>query len=53
MFLPLINDFIYQLPEKKFITVYKPQDEDREKVLIFYGTNKCPAAYPLFRLHQG
>lgn len=48
LFLPLINDFIYQLPEKKSITVYKPQDEDREKVLIFYGPNKCPAAYPFF-----
>ncbi|MCX7995506.1 MAG: GNAT family N-acetyltransferase [candidate division WOR-3 bacterium] len=47
LFYPLKECFIYQ-PVKKELPQYTPQPEDKGKVLIFCGPNKCPAAYPHF-----
>ncbi|MEO0124455.1 MAG: GNAT family N-acetyltransferase [candidate division WOR-3 bacterium] len=47
LYYPLKKDFVYQ-PAEKESPKYNPQAEDKGKVLIFCGPNKCPAAYPFF-----
>ncbi len=47
LYYPLREGFIYQ-PVQKESLPYTPQPEDKGKVLIFCGPNRCPAAYPFF-----
>jgi len=47
LYYPIKENFVYQ-PVEKESPAYVSQSEDKGKVLIFCGPNKCPAAYPFF-----
>jgi RimJ/RimL family protein N-acetyltransferase len=47
LYYPLESSFVYQPIRKKEVK-YIPQEEDKGKVLIICGPNRCPAVYPCF-----
>ncbi|MEO0079894.1 MAG: GNAT family N-acetyltransferase [candidate division WOR-3 bacterium] len=47
LFHPLVEGFVHR-PKIKPPANYRPQEEDRGRVLIVCGPNPCPATYPLF-----
>ncbi|MEO0114846.1 MAG: GNAT family N-acetyltransferase [candidate division WOR-3 bacterium] len=47
LYYPLKPGFVYR-PKRKKAIKYKPQKEDKGKVLIVCGPNPCPATYPYF-----
>ncbi len=47
LYYPLQEGFVYQFIQKE-LPQYAPQPEDKGKVLIFCGPNKCPVAFPSF-----
>ncbi len=47
LYYPLKEGFVYKPKEKKAVE-YLPQKEDKGKVLIICGPDKCPATYPYF-----